>query len=565
MSDSSTSRRAAATATLVFHRRRERQRARAARDVAVTCATSGRAIADFPAGPCMPSRRPPTAIWIGAEKGLVRFDGLTFRLLEPKGTPNTAPAVLGVVAAPDGSVWARLRGMALLRYQHEAFENILPRLGNPESVVTAMERGLDNSILAATLGRGAMISRNGRVDGDRGHEGAAGIVVRHFDCCNAERRLLARDTRRRRAPRPGHSRHPIHGRVSGPESELPARDGRSQRVDRHRQGRRAMDGERRSAGRAFGRAGESSGARDDSRSPGQRLDRGRIGRTRACGRSGTREPLGVEERARLQRVVGLRGSGRQHLGRGTDRGIERWRAIPCSPRSRRRRAFPRRPSDPCTSTIEDARGLRRRAAASSGSRTAWSAASRKRASIETSLIDRRCGRRRVGRKTARRRHASAPFDSRMVGHAFHRSRRASAEQVYAVALARDGALWAGTLSAGASRIVNGAVTTFTTASGLASNTITSIAEGLDGRSGSEHQAGSAHSRRGGWRTYTTRDRLRRTTSIRSSWVRAASSGPARQTGWRSCRTVSCARAEECLRPCARRSWSGHGPVGIRCG
>src|SRR5262245_55215644 len=103
-------------------------------------------------------------LWIGAEKGLVRFDGLTFRLLEPKGTPNSAPAVLGVVPAPDGSVWARLRGIALLRYRRAGFENILSMLGNPESVVTAMERGRDNSILAATLGRGAVISRNGRVD-----------------------------------------------------------------------------------------------------------------------------------------------------------------------------------------------------------------------------------------------------------------------------------------------------------------------------------------------------------------------------------------------------------------
>ena len=51
-------------------------------------------------------------LWIGSEKGLVRFDGLSFRLLEPKGMPNTAPAVLGVVPGPDGSLWARLRGIA---------------------------------------------------------------------------------------------------------------------------------------------------------------------------------------------------------------------------------------------------------------------------------------------------------------------------------------------------------------------------------------------------------------------------------------------------------------------
>ena len=65
-------------------------------------------------------------LWIGAEKGLVRFDGLTFRLFEPTGSTSQAgPTVLGVAAAPDGSLWARLRGVALVRYHNGAFENML--------------------------------------------------------------------------------------------------------------------------------------------------------------------------------------------------------------------------------------------------------------------------------------------------------------------------------------------------------------------------------------------------------------------------------------------------------
>jgi signal transduction histidine kinase len=79
--------------------------------------------------------------------------------------------------------------------------------------------------------------------------------------------------------------------------------------------------------------------------------------------------------------------------------------------------------------------------------------------------------------------------------------------VYVVTLARDGALWAGTLSAGASRIANGHITTFTTASGLASNTITSIAEGLDGTMWFATPGGLSAYAEGSWRTYTTRDGL----------------------------------------------------------
>ena len=89
-------------------------------------------------------------LWIGAEKGLVRFDGLTFRLLEPEDPGlKGGPPVLGVAAAPDGSVWARLRGAALLRYHHGAFESMFAPAGAPESVISAMLRGNDEVMLLA--------------------------------------------------------------------------------------------------------------------------------------------------------------------------------------------------------------------------------------------------------------------------------------------------------------------------------------------------------------------------------------------------------------------------------
>ena len=52
--------------------------------------------------------------------------------------------------------------------------------------------------------------------------------------------------------------------------------------------------------------------------------------------------------------------------------------------------------------------------------------------------------------------------------------------VFAVHLARDGSLWAGTLSAGVSRLKDGVFKTFTTADGLAINTVTAMAESPDG-------------------------------------------------------------------------------------
>jgi ligand-binding sensor domain-containing protein len=64
-------------------------------------------------------------------------------------------------------------------------------------------------------------------------------------------------------------------------------------------------------------------------------------------------------------------------------------------------------------------------------------------------------------------------------------------RVYAVYQSRDGTVWSGTLSAGVSELKNRHFTNYTTADGLAANTISSIAEGLTERCGSGPQRASA--------------------------------------------------------------------------
>ena len=53
-------------------------------------------------------------------------------------------------------------------------------------------------------------------------------------------------------------------------------------------------------------------------------------------------------------------------------------------------------------------------------------------------------------------------------------------RVYAVYRSRDGTVWSGTLNRGVSELKNGHFTNYTTSDGLAANTISSIAEGPDG-------------------------------------------------------------------------------------
>ncbi len=80
-------------------------------------------------------------------------------------------------------------------------------------------------------------------------------------------------------------------------------------------------------------------------------------------------------------------------------------------------------------------------------------------------------------------------------------------RVYAVYRSRDGTVWSGTLSSGVSELKNGHFTNYTTTDGLAANTISSIAEGPDGTMWFGTPKGVSAMLQKGWRTYTTNDGL----------------------------------------------------------
>ena len=79
--------------------------------------------------------------------------------------------------------------------------------------------------------------------------------------------------------------------------------------------------------------------------------------------------------------------------------------------------------------------------------------------------------------------------------------------VYAVDLGRDGTVWAGTLSGGVSRFKDGRFTTYTAGSQLPSNTVNSILETRDGTTWFATPNGLGSLSAGSWRTYTSRDGL----------------------------------------------------------
>jgi signal transduction histidine kinase/sugar lactone lactonase YvrE len=78
---------------------------------------------------------------------------------------------------------------------------------------------------------------------------------------------------------------------------------------------------------------------------------------------------------------------------------------------------------------------------------------------------------------------------------------------YAVYASRDGSVWAGTLNSGVSRFEEGHFTTYTTTNGLASNTVSSILETRDGAMWFATPSGLSSFSNGKWRTYTAAEGL----------------------------------------------------------
>ena len=88
-------------------------------------------------------------LWIGAENGLVRFDGVSFRLFNHANTPSLpAGHILGLVVDAEGFLWVRMESPYLLRYRGGVFEQAYA-LDFDETGVTTMARDRTGRVLVA--------------------------------------------------------------------------------------------------------------------------------------------------------------------------------------------------------------------------------------------------------------------------------------------------------------------------------------------------------------------------------------------------------------------------------
>jgi ligand-binding sensor domain-containing protein/signal transduction histidine kinase len=103
-------------------------------------------------------------LWIGTANGLVRFDGSSFRLITEAELPLFPDGpVLGLIPDASDNLWIRPESPSLLSYHDGSLRSVLPGLAQPETAVTAMCRGKDGGILFASLSNGIVRYSQGRL------------------------------------------------------------------------------------------------------------------------------------------------------------------------------------------------------------------------------------------------------------------------------------------------------------------------------------------------------------------------------------------------------------------
>ena len=115
-------------------------------------------------------------LWVGGEKGLVRFDGLGFRLLRESRAGVPITHVLGLATDAGGGLWIWMQGANVLRYYNGRFENVISKSTLPDENVTAMSPSSDGGVLLSTVGQKTFEYRDGQIQ-DVGTIDVAGTLI----------------------------------------------------------------------------------------------------------------------------------------------------------------------------------------------------------------------------------------------------------------------------------------------------------------------------------------------------------------------------------------------------
>lgn len=445
-------------------------------------------------------------LWIAADKGLVRFDGLVFQLMSRPGlTKEQDPAVLALAPEPQGGLWLQLRSALLARFQNGRFDDRVPSaLNDLGPAVTAITPTSSGAILFSLMDHGVIRYRNGHVETIVSHQMMpSSFVIAMTETPDGDVWLGTRDSGLLRL-HDGHLSPIVKGLQNQKINALLVGEGHTLWIG-------TDDGVMRWNGSEVTRAGIPDrfahvGALAMVRDHDENLWIGTTsGHLLGITRHGV-VSLDERERGRRGAVTSIFEDRDRNLWIGTNRGIERLR-------------------DGVFTTYSAAQGL------PDGSygpvyvddRRTWIAPvdgglyaiSGQRATpvtiagLPSDVVYSISGgdgevwlaRQRGG--LTRLQTDDETFSART----FTKRDGLAQDNVYAVLRARDGTVWAGTLSGGLSRLKDGRFTTFTTDSGLVSNTVTALAEGTDRSIWVATPNGVSHQVQDGWARLSTADGL----------------------------------------------------------
>jgi signal transduction histidine kinase/ligand-binding sensor domain-containing protein len=440
-------------------------------------------------------------LWIGAEKGLVRFDGVSFRLVEPSrqsGFANTP--VLGLVSDAEGGLWARLQGPVLVHYPRGELMGVTPQEAVPGSLVTAMARGLDGGLLLASIRRG-VLSALGTDFTEIAPRTAmpASFVIAMTQTPSGDLWLGTRDVGLFRL---------LHGQLTPVTAGVPDRKincllpgaGAEVWIGTDNGVVRWNGHEITSAGVPAALAHVQTLAMTRDRDANVWLAAGVGGLVRVSS-SGTAS-IEPRDHRRSGDVTALFEDREGNLWIGSTRGLERLRDAAFTSY-----AMPEgMPADGGGALLADPTDQHLWFAPPTGGlytvrdgRVQQTALSQLAGDVIYSIAG-RTGDLWIGRQQGGLTHLTAAG-----ARTYTQADGLAQNSVYAVYQSRDGAVWAGTLSGGVSRFADGRFVTYTAAHGLASNTITAMLEGADGTMWIGTSNGLSAFAKGKWTTYHVSD------------------------------------------------------------
>jgi ligand-binding sensor domain-containing protein/signal transduction histidine kinase len=446
-------------------------------------------------------------LWIAADKGLVRFDGLVFQLFQRPGlTIGQDQTVLAIAPDPSGGLWAQLRNAMLARFHQGRFQDPLPSaLNEIGPAVTAMSPTATGAILLSVLYHGVIRYQDGQAQTIVSQRlMPSSFVIAIAQTADGDIWLGTRDSGLLRL----HGGHltivrglpdqKINALVAGERNELWI--GTDDGVSRWNGVEVTHEG----VPESLAHVGALAMIRDQDGNLWIGTTSGELLRVNRYGVAS----LDERDRARRGAVTTVFEDRDGNVWMGTNRGIERLR-------------------DGVFATFSTAQGLPAGTYGPvfvDGDRTwiaplaggLYSIAGGQRiepvsvAGLANDVVysisggggDVWLARQRGGLTQLVQTSGGA-----VTARTFRKADGLAQDNVYAVHRARDGAVWAGTLSAGLSRLKDGRFTTFTTEDGLASNTVNAIAEAGDGGVWLATPNGVNHQQGTGWRKLATSDGL----------------------------------------------------------